>query len=624
MKLVYLWVERFWCFKEQGFHFTKEYCFQMIKKEEAAPQYALSVKKGNAAIRAGEVFKGNILDFRIFVGENGRGKTALSKLAETAFGRLADGIMQEDLKLLAVFEEEEGGSLSVCDWGFGKEELLIEGNGMKKNGKALYVPRLIFLNEKSREDIKVQIEFVYDYRTNFTDFKSWISFPVPQKLKIIPEMEEMIFRKAVFGLQQYMTESISDMSPISQYATSAIEKLNEVRLNLNMWIKRNIDGIVGYKQQSFVRTVCSAILYKLIYNTQWTSRSETELAIERADKFVQKLEQSQGNNIWSRLRNILKEMGQQDTMDSFLEMLDEDVKCEGKGGILEIHEAEQTEYSKKTLSRLLRFYDSYISAVFDGYPEFLHFNWGLSSGEYNMLNTFSHIHKFQKETGESKETVFLFLDEIDLSLHPRWQQQYLKVMLNFLKEEFQGRKLQLCLATHSPIILSDIPHQFITYFSQEKGSNITCVEENAARSTYGANIYDIYKDSFYFQKEDKLLIIGEFVCENIRSLREKMKEIKEKLNDRQNLEILKSCRKDLEDCAKEIGYIDDPMLKGLLLSSYDEIFRLMDERLRIFAHIDQLSLDEIDYAVELLEQRKEKMETKHGTADNAGGSGKAP
>lgn len=139
MKLVYLWVEHFWCFQEQGFHFTKEYCFQMIRKRDAAPKYILSVEKQNKVIKAEEMFGGNILDFRIFVGENGSGKTALSKLVEAAFGRLGNGIMQRDLKLLAVFKQEEDG-FYVCDWGFGREELLLEGKEMKKTAVFVIFP----------------------------------------------------------------------------------------------------------------------------------------------------------------------------------------------------------------------------------------------------------------------------------------------------------------------------------------------------------------------------------------------------------------------------------------------------------------------------------------------------
>lgn len=143
------------------------------------------------------------------------------------------------------------------------------------------------------------------------------------------------------------------------------------------------------------------------------------------------------------------------------------------------------------------------------------------------------------------------------------------------------------------------------------------MKEDERRRTYGANIYDIYRDSFYLSTKE-CRVIGDFVDERIRNIRGKMKEIKEKLNDRRNPDMLQHCRKELEDCRREIGYIDDPMLKGLLLSSYEEIFRRVDERFRIFAHIDQFTQDEINFAMQLLEQSKEKMEKEHGTADNAG------
>lgn len=613
MKLVYLWVEHFWCFQEQGFHFTKEYCFQMIRKSDAAPKYILSVEKQNKVIKAGEMFGGNILDFRIFVGENGSGKTALSKLVEAAFGRLGNGIMQRDLKLLAVFKQEEDG-FYVCDWGFGREELLLEGKEMKKNSSLCDIPHLIFPNEKTREDIKLQIEFVYDYQRDFSKLNNWIRFPVPRELKIMPELEEAIFRKAVYGLQRLMAESISRDSLTSRYVSDAKARLDEIRINIDDWIQGN-NQMFDNEMQSLFRTICTAIIYKLICDTRWTSKQETKLATDRVDEFWKKLQAARGSNIWELLRAVLKEVDQpENKMDSFLKLLAEDVIHNGS---LKIHEEAEIEKAEK-INRLIEFYNSYISAVSGGYPEFLRFDWGLSSGEYNMLNSFSHIHKFRKEEANlSGGTVFLFLDEIDLSLHPRWQQQYLKKMLDFLKTEFPDRSLQLCLTTHSPIILSDIPHQFITYFSKSNDERFTGVKEDERRRTYGANIYDIYRDSFYLSTKE-CRVIGDFVDERIRNIRGKMKEIKEKLNDRQNPDMLQYCRKELEDCRREIGYIDDPMLKGLLLSSYEEIFRRVDERFRIFAHIDQFTQDEINFAMQLLEQRKEKMEKEHGTADNAG------
>ncbi len=51
--------------------------------------------------------------------------------------------------------------------------------------------------------------------------------------------------------------------------------------------------------------------------------------------------------------------------------------------------------------------------------------------------------------------VFLYLDEADLSLHPRWQQRYVSWILKFVTSYFINCSVQILIATHSPIMLSD-------------------------------------------------------------------------------------------------------------------------------------------------------------------------
>ncbi len=51
--------------------------------------------------------------------------------------------------------------------------------------------------------------------------------------------------------------------------------------------------------------------------------------------------------------------------------------------------------------------------------------------------------------------VFLYLDEADLSLHPRWQQRYVSWILKFVTSYYKNCSVQILIATHSPIMLSD-------------------------------------------------------------------------------------------------------------------------------------------------------------------------
>ena len=47
----------------------------------------------------------------------------------------------------------------------------------------------------------------------------------------------------------------------------------------------------------------------------------------------------------------------------------------------------------------------------------------------------------------------LLIDEIDLYLHPEWQQEFISVLLNELEKQFPDKKIQLVFSTHSPLLL---------------------------------------------------------------------------------------------------------------------------------------------------------------------------
>lgn len=68
----------------------------------------------------------------------------------------------------------------------------------------------------------------------------------------------------------------------------------------------------------------------------------------------------------------------------------------------------------------------------------------LSSGERQVLILFTYL-KFHNKTG----TVFI-IDEPELSLHPKWQEDFLKAV-----EVLTPKSTQLIIATHSPIIVGN-------------------------------------------------------------------------------------------------------------------------------------------------------------------------
>ncbi len=154
------------------------------------------------------------------------------------------------------------------------------------------------------------------------------------------------------------------------------------------------------------------------------------------------------------------------------------------------------------------------SNLFDGYCH-TKLDWlGISSGHQAFLNLFSSI--FTELKYSRSENLLLCIDEGDLYLHPKWQQEFFHKLITTLPK-ICNNKIQLVLTSHSPFLISDLPRQ-----------NITILDENSLRhsfdgielksKTFGANLYDLYGDAF-FLGESK---ISAFALKKIKDLIDKV------------------------------------------------------------------------------------------------------
>lgn len=145
--------------------------------------------------------------------------------------------------------------------------------------------------------------------------------------------------------------------------------------------------------------------------------------------------------------------------------------------------------------------------------DYLSFEWNLSSGEKALLNAFARLFSITKEinnirflprdvNSDDKATnAIIMIDEADMMLHPAWQQKYIKSILLFLSDVYKGTQLQLIIATHSPIILSDIPKQNVIYLRKDKNNGQIIVDTNNKHAeTFGANIFQLFNDAFFLDK----------------------------------------------------------------------------------------------------------------------------
>lgn len=148
----------------------------------------------------------------------------------------------------------------------------------------------------------------------------------------------------------------------------------------------------------------------------------------------------------------------------------------------------------------------------------------LSSGEQSLLDLFSRLYatiqtdpiKFQNLDAPA----LLILDEAEHSFHPEWQRRYIYLLLHFLQQLVfnSDLKFQILLTTHSPVLLSDIPKNSITFLKKEGGAVNNVFPEMAG--TFASNIFDVYRSSFFMDQG----MIGEFAMEKLRSLESRVKE----------------------------------------------------------------------------------------------------
>ncbi|QMR77604.1 AAA family ATPase [Enterobacter sp. RHBSTW-00175] len=121
---------------------------------------------------------------------------------------------------------------------------------------------------------------------------------------------------------------------------------------------------------------------------------------------------------------------------------------------------------------------------------------GFSTGEFAKLNLFSELYYFiNNPKRNTKESYFIFMDEVDLYLHPDWQRNFLSDLLQFISKEFPINRTQILMTSHSPIIIGDfLPENIITLIKNDNG--IVSIGESHG---FGTQITDLYINGLHIE-----------------------------------------------------------------------------------------------------------------------------
>lgn len=134
----------------------------------------------------------------------------------------------------------------------------------------------------------------------------------------------------------------------------------------------------------------------------------------------------------------------------------------------------------------------------------------ISNFMYHLINVDSEWDDFYQDKDHLQIIKYRFVnvifDEVELYFHPELQRSFMGLLLQALQNaHFKNlHGINIILATHSPFLLSDIPH-----------SNVLCLGENtmSVEGTLGANIIELLGNSFFLSS-----VIGNVASNEIREI----------------------------------------------------------------------------------------------------------
>ncbi|WP_331695799.1 AAA family ATPase [Pseudomonas sp. ZY71] len=153
---------------------------------------------------------------------------------------------------------------------------------------------------------------------------------------------------------------------------------------------------------------------------------------------------------------------------------------------------------------------------------------GMSSGQAALISQFCRLSTALVKVSKVRRNVLVLIDEGDAFLHLEWQRIYIQQLNQFLADEKQAlglEALQVIMTTHSPILATDVPKQFICQLDELGGSG-------APPLAFAATLHALLNRSFHART------IGEFASQRINELIENLKQGRFSERDRAIMECI--------------------------------------------------------------------------------------
>ena len=130
-------------------------------------------------------------------------------------------------------------------------------------------------------------------------------------------------------------------------------------------------------------------------------------------------------------------------------------------------------------------------------------SWNLSSGEISRLELYSRLYDViiseRWRKGEfrvlyrAENSILLLFDGADMLLHPEWQRSLINDIVTVFPKIFPGQYISVIVATHSPIMLSDIPQQNVLFLDKTSEG----IDSVNGCDTFASNIFQLFREGFF-------------------------------------------------------------------------------------------------------------------------------
>jgi hypothetical protein len=234
---------------------------------------------------------------------------------------------------------------------------------------------------------------------------------------------------------------------------------------------------------------------------------------------------------------------------------------------------------------IMKFIDCYYNHS-DFINRSLNFSWSprLSAGEYAQLSLYSRLFSIIQtplnkngRTIKIRDNIIVFFDEIEITIHPELQRELVSNVIKFFEIFFEGCKVHLFFASHSPVLLSDIPKSNVCFLERTEESGKLRVENithEIEDNTFGANIHSLYRHSF-FMKDGSMGALAD------RKINEIIKKLKPEDDDKPSVAKLNTGQKN--DLKRTIELIGEPVIRAKLMNMFrDKYYNSPEEKILFY------------------------------------------